>query len=365
MSKMILYIVSTLGSSELTNQLYNILSNINRKEFRPKIITLSREPEDSMYEDFERLRISIYPLDLSKIQLWLKGKRILCKICGELQPDIIHTIGYNADKLAVKCLSKFKHCNTIHNFPYEEYTMLYDKIMTNNYIKYLSRTTYPIACSCDIQKKLKECHNINVYNIPNGVDEIYFSPVNKLEVSRRREKLGLDVKKRIFIFVGSMCKCKDPLTTINAFRKANISHSATLVLLGDGPLLKKCKKYNSESIVVKGKVSNVREFLKCADVFVSSSKSQGPSISVLEAINCGLPVILSDNEFHREILSKNAMIGDKFNTGNINELKECFRYYTRCNLEYKSKKARIVGETFYGSKVMCSAYESMYMQIMR
>lgn len=367
MSKMILYIVSNLGPSEITNQLYNILKNINRREFRPKIITLLKEPEGSIYEDFERLKIDIYSLGLSRTKLWLKGKRILTVTCEELQPDIIHTIGYDADIVAVKYLSKFKHCSTIWNFPYEEYNTVLGKIIgkirDKRYAKYLFRTNCPIVSSHSLERKLKERYNVNAYTIPNGVDEIYFSPVDKSEIARRRKKLGLDITKRIFISIASISKIKDLLTTINAFKRANISNFATLVLLGNGPILKKCKKYNSESIVIKNKVENLREFLKCADIFVSSSKSEKLSICVLEALNCGLPVILSDTKCHREILNKDNMLGSKFSVGSISELKECFRYYARCSLEYESKKARIVGETFYGSKIMCSIYERMYTQI--
>jgi glycosyltransferase involved in cell wall biosynthesis len=345
-----------------------MLINIDRKEFKPIIITLSKEPKNSIYEDFIMLKIDIYSLGLSRLGFRLKGKRKLIKIIEELEPDIIHTSGYRADIFAVKYLNKFKHCNTIHNFAIEDYYMTYGriigKIMAKNHIKALSKMTYPIACSYSITKKLKEQCNIHSYSIPNGVDEIYFSPVDKLEKARRREKLGLNTRKRIFIFIGTMSNLKDPFTTIKSFKKANISSSAMLVLLGDGPLLKKCKKYNDESIVVKGKVNNVREFLKCADVFVSSSKSEGLPMAVLEAINCGLPTILSNIESHREILNKNPIIGDKFNIGNIDELKRYFKYYTKCNLEYKSKAARKLGETFYNSKVMCDAYEKMYTQIL-
>jgi L-malate glycosyltransferase len=364
MSKVILYIVSTLGSSGPTNQLYSILINIDRKKFVPKIITLSKEPENSRHEDFKRLKINIYSLDLSRLEFWLKGKRKLIKMVEELDPDVIHTSGYRADRFAVRYLKKFKHCNTIHNFAYEDYTMTYGKIigkiLASNHIKSLSKMTYPIACSYSITKKLKDYCNVTTYTIPNGVDETYFSPVDELEKAKLRKKLGLNTRKRIVIFVGSLCSRKDPFTAIRAFQKANISSSAVLVLLGDGPLLKECKKYNGEHIIVKGKVENVREFLKCADIFISSSKSEGLPMAVLEAINCGLPVILSDIESHREILSKNPVIGDKFSIGNVDELKKCFQYYIKCNLKYKSKEARLLGESYYSSKVMCDAYEKIY-----
>ena len=48
--------------------------------------------------------------------------------------------------------------------------------------------------------------------------------------------------------------------------------------------------------------------LKCADCYISSSTLEGLPISVLEAMYCGLPCILSDIPQHKEIAYKGNII---------------------------------------------------------
>ena len=50
-----------------------------------------------------------------------------------------------------------------------------------------------------------------------------------------------------------------------------------------------------------GHISNIYDWLFMSDIFVSTSFSEGLPNSVLEAISCGLPTILSDIPPHKEI----------------------------------------------------------------
>ena len=54
------------------------------------------------------------------------------------------------------------------------------------------------------------------------------------------------------------------------------------------------KEHRLDSVVFIGLVSNVQDFLKAADVFTLPSLYEGMSLAVVEAMGCGLPVIVSD-----------------------------------------------------------------------
>jgi len=81
--------------------------------------------------------------------------------------------------------------------------------------------------------------------------------------------------------------------------------------VGEGERLHSCKKLTEnlgldEMVEFKGLCNNVSELLKRADIFVSFSKAEGLSNSLLEAQSSGLPVVASDIPSHREAINPTA-----------------------------------------------------------
>ena len=157
--------------------------------------------------------------------------------------------------------------------------------------------------------------------IQNGVDTEKYKKVSKNEKLELRKKYNLDINKIIYISTGSFIPRKRIEETIKGFLKANIKESI-LLLLGDGILFKALySKYAMhKNIIFYGKTNKVEEFLQLSDVFISSSESEGLPNSVIEAISCGLPVILSNIPQHKEILDELKELGKVYELGNIDEL---------------------------------------------
>src|SRR5690606_9558118 len=100
--KTILYIVSTLKRSGPTNQLFNIIIYLDRSVFEPVLITLSPEPEDSRWQDYQSLGVQMHSLNLSRLGGLFFAKSNLEKLIKKIQPDLIHTQGIRADFLISK-----------------------------------------------------------------------------------------------------------------------------------------------------------------------------------------------------------------------------------------------------------------------
>lgn len=111
------------------------------------------------------------------------------------------------------------------------------------------------------------------------------------------------------IFMGNLDKNKNPLLLIRGFQ--SLSHyypQAELIILGDGPLKKKIIKIKKDKKLKKlkilGKVKNPIKYLVNSDLLISTSKSEGISRSVLEALYYGIPVMTSNVDGANEIIKK-------------------------------------------------------------
>jgi glycosyltransferase involved in cell wall biosynthesis len=131
--------------------------------------------------------------------------------------------------------------------------------------------------------------------IENGIDvEKYGPPVDRAAL---RTRLGLDPHELLLVHVARHHPVKDQATLIRGFAAANVPNSR-LVMVGDGPLRGELESL-STSLHIAGRVSfvgiqsNVPDWLTAADAFALTSVSEAASLTLLEAMATGLPVIVT------------------------------------------------------------------------
>ena len=140
---------------------------------------------------------------------------------------------------------------------------------------------------------------------PWGIDLDVFSKVEKTE---SRQLLNLEEDKFIVIFNRHLEPIYDPLGTLEGFRRfAEDKKDVLLLMLSDGSLKDEAMVFISSSgledkIRVIGSKPNEQMpfYLNAADVYISASLSDGTSLSLLEAMACGLGMVLSDLPAIRE-----------------------------------------------------------------
>lgn len=141
---------------------------------------------------------------------------------------------------------------------------------------------------------------------PWGVDLQVFSPENKFEEGGAlREKLGWEEN-----FVVLCNRSWAPLYGVDLLARAFVAAvqqepRLRLLLVGDGPqagLIHQILDPLGDLVHFAGRISQ-EELPACyhaADLFISPSHSDGSSISLLEAMACGRPVLVSDIPSNRE-----------------------------------------------------------------
>jgi len=113
--------------------------------------------------------------------------------------------------------------------------------------------------------------------------------------------------RRIVLYAGRMSAEKNVNIMISGIRKAAAQVPLNAYMCGEGMLQPEVKDLIQDNglsgmVFLQGYVTDIWSWMKSADVFISLSLIEGQPNTVLEAIACGCPVVLSDIPAHREIV---------------------------------------------------------------
>jgi len=164
---------------------------------------------------------------------------------------------------------------------------------------------------------------------PYSVDDRRFrKEFQKLKpaVGGIRKRLGVPDNAKIILYSGKYMEKKRPMDLLKAFNQLN-NGDCWLIMVGEGGLRKEMEQFIAEKqltrVILTGFVnqSQVSEYYAISNVFVMcSSIGETWGLSVNEAMNFGLPVIISDVTGCAEDMVKNGDNGYVFETGNIDQL---------------------------------------------
>ena len=136
-----------------------------------------------------------------------------------------------------------------------------------------------------------------------GCDFDFWIPVPSDEIKRDvRKKLGIPNNRTVFLVVSFFVTLKQLDKLINVFKELSKREDFFLIIVGCGE-----KSYSdflhslARELVVQNKAifypymtgEQLRSLYWVSDVYLSVSKSEGCSVSVIKAMACGLPVLTS------------------------------------------------------------------------
>ena len=153
----------------------------------------------------------------------------------------------------------------------------------------------------DYLKKQGVKTKINVARL--GVDIEKFSPAK--DKKSYKKKLEIDPEKKVIGYVGRISKEKNITLLLKAFGHLKERNDVYLLVVGDGPEDQIKEFKNTENCMITGFVNNVEQYLKAMDVFVMPSLTETTSLATLEAMSCGIPVIVTKVGFIKSYVIKN------------------------------------------------------------
>ena len=142
--------------------------------------------------------------------------------------------------------------------------------------------------------------------IPNGVDPDKYSPgLSKLKTDLQAQ--------RVFVYQGRIALEKNVESLLRAWKQAEMGRDSKLLIVGSGPLTPSLMSTYGEDlgVVWAGFVADEQtriQILRGSDVFILPSLVEGLSLSLLEAMACGLACVATDAGADGEVLEAGAGI---------------------------------------------------------
>jgi len=140
--------------------------------------------------------------------------------------------------------------------------------------------------------------------IPNGVDVQKYSP------GPSNLKFQFNAQ-RLFVYQGRISTEKNVEALLRAWKQSELGDSSKLVIVGNGSLSASLMPFYGEEhgIIWLGFVADEErriEILRAADVFILPSLLEGLSLSLLEAMACGVACVATDAGADGEVLEHGA-----------------------------------------------------------
>ena len=365
--KKVVFLMTACKKSGPVQQMLNIIKNLDRNEFEPYVVTLYPEPEEDSQLEKYLPYVEHHFAPTGKLALVTGREAALRKVLDEVKPDVIHSLGVFPD-FAVSRMRKWKQIITLRNYVYEDYPAkfgwLQGTILAKLHLYAMKHTSKTVTCSESLARIYRKELKLDYDFIRNGVDIEAYTRPSAAEKRAVRKELGLPEDAFIFVYTGQMIERKNVGFLLDVFTKHFERADVLLLLLGGGALLERYQAEYGEvsNIDFRGSVSNVNDYLKACDAYVSTSKSEGLPNGVLEAMATGLPVVLSDIEQHLEIYEVNRGVGYVYRQEDAGELAKRLQA-----VREKAEKMGVVAcETahrHFSASIMSKRYQELYRQI--
>jgi glycosyltransferase involved in cell wall biosynthesis len=239
------------------------------------------------------------------------------KVIKEFEPDIQINYLIHADifgRIFGKLFKVPKVVSYIRNRHEEKGFFWLDKIT-------LFLADYILVNSEPLIKFYTDRHGVSsskIEFIPNAVNLEKLAKLSQEEIS-----FSFDKSKKYIISTARLHSQKDLVTLIKAFKLiTSMREDLELIIANDGPQKDKLKKLTVQSgleskIHFIGKKENIYPYLISSDLFVLTSKFEGMSNALLEALALKVTVIVSDIPENTQLVSD---VKNIFRVGDVEDL---------------------------------------------
>lgn len=355
----ILYMLETGGPGGAETVLVNLVSNLNRREFRPYVVLLKKGWA------YERLKEVIEEIHIIPSQRGY-DLSLIVKICRFIKDNDIHVVNSHLkdiniySSIAARLMGvphvAVEHGN-VHLGPMSVKKKA--KIKLTNFF-----TTKYIAISQYTRNKLKEIigDDRKIKVIYNGVrDGIYQGGVEKSDLGFRDEDF-------LIVNLANLYPIKNHKSLVQAAKKVvEKEQNIRFLIAGRGEMERELSSMIHElgldkNVILLGYRSDAERYLSACDAYLQTSVSEGLPVSVIEAMSHAKPVIATNVGGTAELIDEILVEPDDVETM-AEKLLELIKD-KKCRRELGEQNYSKYKGMFTINK-MVSEYETLYKSLLR
>lgn len=358
----VLFIVSHLNPQGPNRQLFYLCKKINRNTVEPIVVTTSQYSfKNSLYNDFKSINVKVYNLEMSKINSIFLAKKRIQKIIDLKNIDVILSYGFRSDFIAhdLKNVLKITSVRNTLLFNWEmTWGFILGKIFGNINLYYIQKFDFVIACSSSVSNYLKTL-NLNAIPIRNSIDGFLVRKKYLIEGKNN------SIKYKRFITISSRLKGKNIEFLLESFIQEKMSDYHLYIA---GYVEQKLQDIYRDYLNIHflGHIDSLNKLLGESHFFISASLHEGMPNAVLEAMNVGTPVLLSNIEPHKEILKvSSSKVGLLFENNSFESLFNSVKEIVNQDYDLLSDNCVKTIDNKFSADEMVRKYENLFKDINR
>lgn len=354
----IIHFISSLRRAGRERQMFTIYKHSDRDKYKVKILYFNDVTPNYLDE------FVVKEGELIKIQSTSNFKRILevIKILRSEKPDLVYSWGWleSLYSLIAKPLCGFAFINgSVRSGKVERKFWHYYR-------------TILLHLSKNIVANSKAGLKANFLNrglvLYNGIDQRFFGT---LKLGSEAKEIRSSTKNPILISVANLVPFKDYFTVFDSLKiLKNQGFRFLYLILGEGKMKAELMARITDlgmddEIRILGSRINVEEFLSVSDIFIHSSRGEGCSNAILEAMAMGLPIIATNVGGTPEIVSSEN--GFLFDYKNSSQLVEKLAILLKDESQHKkmSKHSQRLAKDKYSIESMMANYYTILGKILK
>mgnify|MGYP001161156190 FL=1 len=227
------------------------------------------------------------------------------------------------------------------------------------FLRFIFSLSYRFATGITTVSKGIKNDLLQLAHINNDKIDVIYNPVaigkNKISKLFNLEKKIWDSSYNVkLLSVGNLKVQKNHKLLINTFAKLPKNLNAQLIIIGEGPLRKELEELInnlklSKRISLIGHQKNPYPWYHSADLFILSSDYEGFGNVLIEALECGLPIVSTNCVSGPKEILENGKYGKLVEVNNVDDLKNGI--IEQINKKHDKKKLIERSQDFLISKI--------------